>query len=93
MITRIILHYILPLAAPFVVYWIWLSWARRRARLAEQESMPHWREAPLTWLLISGVALFAASFVMFGSLGNSPPESIYHPPEVVDGKIVPSWVE
>ena len=93
MITRILLHYVLPLATPFVVYWIWLTWARRRALLAEQENLPQWREAPITWLLIASVALVAASFVIFGSLGNSPPEVIYHPPEVVDGEIVPSWVE
>ncbi len=93
MITRILLHYVLPLITPFVVYGLWLSWARRRAIAAEHDNVPHWGEAPITWLLIASAVLLAASVVAMGMIGNSPPEGVYYPPEVIDGKIVPSRVE
>ncbi len=60
---NILLHYVLPFVAPFVVYVIWLAWARRKARAAGAGAAPEWRDAPWTWLIIAGLGLVIGGFI------------------------------
>ena len=93
--SRILVHYVLPLVLPFLLYCIWLAVHRRR-RQASGAAVPEgWglRDAPWTWLFIGGIALLGASLVSLALLGSSPPESKYVPPSIVDGEIVPSRTE
>ncbi len=89
---RMLLQYLLPLAMPFVVYGVWMTYARYRARLAGTAEQG-WRDAPVTWLLIAGLVLVVAGFMALAFLGGAPIESVYVPPHMVDGEIVPGRFE
>ncbi len=93
--SRILISYILPLILPFLLYSIWLGVHRRRRRAAGAALPEGWglRDAPWTWLFISGIALLGASLVGLALLGSSPPSAKYVPPSIVDGEIVPSHTE
>ena len=93
--SRILLHYVLPLILPLLLYCIWLGIHRRRRQAAGAPLPEGWglRDAPWTWLFISGIALLGASLVSLALLGSSPPESKYVPLSIVDGEIVPSRTE
>ena len=93
--SRILLHYVLPLILPLLLYCIWLGIHRRRRQAAGAPLPEGWglRDAPWTWLFIIGIALLGASLVSLALLGSSPPESKYVPSSIVDGEIVPSRTE
>ncbi len=93
--SRILLHYVLPLILPLLLYCIWLGIHRRRRQAAGAPLPEGWglRDAPWTWLFITGIALLGASLVSLALLGSSPPESKYVPHSIVDGEIVPSRTE
>ena len=67
MIRRILIYGLL-LALPFILYWAWMAFVRRR----QAEAGGVWNDAPLTWLLISGILLVLATLgataFMSGSL-------------------------
>ncbi len=88
--SRIFLHYIVPLLLPFVVYGVWLALARRRAGPAGARD---WRDAPWTWLAIAGMGLLIMSLVGLALVSGSPPGGTYVPPQYIDGEIVPGRVE
>ncbi len=90
---RILLHYVLPLALPFVAYAVWVALERWRARTAGAGAGPAWREAPWHWLLMAGVVLVGLSFVVLGFLGGAPPGSKYVPPHMEGGELVPGRME
>ncbi len=66
---RILLHYVLPILLPFIVYGVWLALARRKARPAGAAA-PVWRNAPLTWLLIAGLGLVCVGLVALALTGG-----------------------
>ena len=90
---RILLSYLLPIALPFVIYGVWVAFARFKARRAGEEGGPEWRDAPWTWLLIASVGLVAVGFVLLALQGGSPPGESYIPPSYSEGEIVPSRTE
>ena len=49
--SRILLHYVVPLLLPFVIYGAWLALARRGTRPAGAAGAHDWRDAPWTWLV------------------------------------------
>ena len=49
--------------------------------------------APLFWLVVTGVVLMLAGLLTFGNLQENTRKGKYHPPEVRDGKIIPGYVE
>ena len=91
--TRILLHYVLPIVLPFVIYGVWLALARRKARPAGAAATPDWRDAPWVWLLIAGGGLVAVSLVALALTGGNPPGETYIPPHLIDGEIVPGRTE
>ncbi len=89
---RLIFSYLLPLLLPFAAYALWLSLVRWRARRAGGEQ-PAWSDAPFTWLAIASVLLVAAGFFVLGFIGGAPPGSVYVPPHMENGVIVPGRAE
>ncbi len=85
---RILLHTIVPLLAPFVVYAIWIYVdARRKGR-----GKPNWEEGNWFWVMILGAILVVASLGYFATRGGDP-GSKYQAPRYEDGKIVPGKIE
>ncbi len=71
--TRILLHYVLPILLPFIVYGVWLALARRKAQSASMAgaAAPVWRDAPWTWLLIAGLGLACVGLVALALTGGT----------------------
>ena len=85
--SRPILERLLLIALPFVVYGAYLL----ALRFAPAQT-PGQRQHPWTWLFIAGLALFAASFIVWGFTEGEPTTGTYVAPHVVNGKIVPGYV-
>ncbi len=68
--TRILLHYVLPILLPFIVYGVWRALARRKAQSASAAA-PVWRDAPWTWLLIAGLGLACVGLVALALTGGT----------------------
>ena len=83
--SRTILERLLLFVLPFALYFAWLQ----LQRLAPPQ--PN-RRHPWTLLTIAGLALFAASFVVWGLTEGEPTTGTYVAPHVVNGKIVPGYV-
>ena len=93
--SRILLQFVLPLILPILLYCIWLGvhrWRQRAAGAPVPEGLGL-RDAPWTWLFISGVTLLGATLVALALFGSNPTDSKYVPPSIVDGKIVPAHTE
>ena len=71
---------------PFALYAAYL-------RLAKQEEVDATRKHPWTFLFASGLALVAASFLIWGITEGSGQQGVYVPPHVEDGRVVPGHVE
>ena len=57
----------LPIAAPLLVYWIYMLLARRKARLAGQGKLPGWQDAPWTYIVGAICVLLIGGLILFGS--------------------------
>ena len=90
---RMLLSYLLPIALPFVIYGVWVAFARYKVRHAGQEGGPEWRDTPWTWLLIASTGLVAVGFLVLALQGGSPPGETYFPPSYSAGEIVPGRTE
>jgi hypothetical protein len=87
---RKLLTIALPLAVPFIAYWIYLMAARRRARLAATGDLPRWQQAPWTLIVVSAVILMSASLVLFGMTGRVEPGTKLAPPRLENGEVIPA---
>ncbi|MBT5110042.1 MAG: hypothetical protein HOM25_15295 [Rhodospirillaceae bacterium] len=92
--TRYLLTIGLPLAAPFVIYYVWWFFAKRKA-LAEIEGRKPsaWEELPWVWLVIAGCGLMAITLISLATIGIEGVDRAYIPPHFEDGKIVPGRME
>ena len=86
---RKFLTILLPLIVPFLLYWVYLAFARRKAGAAGAPA-PGWHEAPWVWIAGAGVALLLISLFVFGITRGVEPGTKLVPPTWVDGEIVPS---
>ncbi|HUO88818.1 MAG TPA: DUF6111 family protein [Rhizomicrobium sp.] len=86
--TRAILERLLLFAVPFVFYAGYLL----LLRLAPAPA-PSARRHPWSLLVIAGLLLVALSFVIWGFTEGEPTTGTYVAPHVVNGKIVPGYVE
>ena len=71
---------------PFALYAVYL-------RLAERDQSASARKHPWTFLFASGLALVAASFVIWGVTEGSGQQGVYVPPHVENGRVVPGHVD
>jgi hypothetical protein len=79
---RVLLHYLLPLLLPFIVYFAYIGLTRGRA--------PGWLDrTPWVMLLVAGVVLLVASLVTWSLWSGSGTDEVYLPPRIEDGEIVP----
>ncbi|MGZ5998484.1 MAG: DUF6111 family protein [Rhizomicrobium sp.] len=85
--TRIILERMLLFVVPFALYGIYLLLMRMRP------PQPSTQSTPWTMLFIAGLSLFALSFVIWGFTEGEPTTGRYVAPHVVNGKIVPGYVQ
>jgi hypothetical protein len=84
--TRQILERLVLVALPFAAYALYLM-------LRQLFPPGPQRAHPWAWLLIAGLVLFAASFIVWGITEGEPTTGTYVAPHVVDGKIVPGYVK
>ena len=80
------------LLAPAVLFFLYLVFARK-VRMSKSEVAKTLRDLPWPWLLGAGLALMAASLVVFSLSTGEDREGTYVPAYVEDGKIVPAKVE
>ena len=66
---------VLPLILPFLIYALYLTLARRKARLAGEGDLPTWQKAPWTWIIAAGVLLLMASLITFREMSGFAPGS------------------
>ena len=81
---RLLLQYFLPFLLPFLIYAAYIALAKHRA--------PDWLDLDeKTWLVLggTGLMLLTISLVTWTVLTGSPPDEIYVPPHLEDGRIVP----
>ena len=90
--ARVLLLVVLPMLVPFIVYGLYVWFARRgRSAATPGAGLPPDREAvPWTWMLGIGVCLAAAALLFFWQGSGVPPGTKLLPPAVVDGEVVPS---
>lgn len=88
---RTTLIHILILAAPTILYIIYLIIAGR-LRLSKNQIAITVRNLPWVKLLASGLILVTASLVALSLLIGEEPGGIYVPPHIVDGEVVPAEV-
>lgn len=97
--VRILISYVIPLLLPTVMYFLWVAWVRRKIMAshspADSEVTPEEVAAfeirtPWFRLILAGAVLVLVTLVLGVFLGpKNPPDSVYQPPRIVDGKIVP----
>lgn len=103
---RILLEYIVPVLAPFAVYFGWMWFANRRAGAGQAKAgaanetsegaetrtiVPS--EVPWFWLSAASLALLTATLVATALTTGETPNGVYHPPIYKDGKVIPGHIE
>jgi hypothetical protein len=83
---RIILTYLIPLIAPFVIYSLFVRITGRRNT---EEAL----KTPWFWLVASGLILVVITLFAVALTTGSDPTGTYVPPRLEDGRIVPSQVK
>ena len=86
--TRQILERLFLVALPFILYGAYLLVLR-----VAPAPPPGQRRHPWVWLFIAGLALFVASFVIWGFTEGDPTTGTYVAPHVVNGQVVPGYVK
>ena len=89
---RIFITYVVPFLLPLAVY---LAWARYRARYVEDHAgqVPLLERGPWALLLFLGAILALLSLGATTLLHESGPDTVYTPPHLKDGEIVPGHAE
>lgn len=83
---RTVLLRLLLVLAPFVVYWLWAAWARRRGREVGA--------TPWAWLLAAGALLAGVSLIATSVFHSDNRDLVYRPAETLpDGRVVPGGFE
>lgn len=91
--SRIIFTYIVPFLLPAAVYALWV-WYRGVYVERHGGEAPKLEQGPWPLLLFIG-AVLAFGVLAFTALtgGDSPEDSVYVPPHLEDGKMVPGHIE
>lgn len=88
---RVVFEVLLPLLAPFGVYFLWVWSENRKARSAGTEERD-WREGPWYWLIAASIVLAGIALAVTALTRGTEP-GVYHAPVYKDGEIVPGYVE
>lgn len=88
---RVFLVVILPMLAPFILYGLYVWWARRqRAAAGDGRVLPGEEPVPWLWMALAGVVLMTASLLLVGFDRGVAPGTKVLPPAFVDGEVVPA---
>ena len=91
---RILIHYILPLLLPTLVYFGWAWIASGRKKEEPEEGDPHaGASPPWFWLIVSGFAILVAFLGLTYTYQGGDPDSKYIPPRFENGEIIPGHFE
>lgn len=61
---RKLITLVLPIALPIFICWLYLTWARYKARVLGQPE-PNWNEGPWAYFVLAGVLLAGASLIFW----------------------------
>ncbi len=87
--TRILLHYVLPLLLPTLAYLTWVWYYRQRAK-ATGGDPPEITKGGLFWSLIAGIVLLIVGLIALAVFtGADPGAGGYQSPRLEDGRIMP----
>ncbi len=90
--SRVIIQYVLPLLLPTLIFVGWLVLTRKPGE-TRAEIMARLQGGPWYWLVVAGFTLMAAGLIYLGVSLDDPPESVYVPPSVEDGRIIPGHMK
>ena len=83
---RIVIENLILLLLPTLIYFGYLLVSGGMSGRSGKQVL---NEAPLMWLLVSGVLLAGAVVAVFSTFSGGKPGEAYRPAELRDGKIVP----
>lgn len=86
---RKLLLVVLPLILPFLLYGLYVTIARSRARTAGAP-LPSWQDAPWAWILGFGALLMIVGLITLRVTTGIEPGRTIEPQRVIDGEIQPS---
>lgn len=86
---RILLTYLIPLVAPFILWYVWMKFFGPKT---EEEGNKSIKDAPWQILLPAGLVLAAITLVSLAVFSGTDTSNTYTPAEFRDGKIVPPQV-
>jgi hypothetical protein len=86
---RFILQYLLPMAFPTAMYFLWMLYSKHRAEEGHEIDLS---KGPWLGLFMAGVIIMGISLVIFNQMDGVEPGGIYQPPAYIDGKIIPGHV-
>lgn len=88
---RKFLTIVLPIALPFLVYFMYVALARMRG--SQQGRQPSYTEGPWHWLALGGLVLMLAALGSWRILSDpAPPGAKIIPDRYIDGEVEPSRV-
>jgi len=86
---RILLTYVLPLVAPFVVYELWRMFAPPRYGGKGTGEPDPMERLPWPWLAGAGVALVLVTVFSLALFSDWEEGMVYEPPKLIDGEVQP----
>ena len=90
---RAFITYILPLIAPFVLYFFWVVLSNRKKAATEAgAAKPRLADWPWLSLAFAGLALTVVVLIAIAYFGGDEPGGQYQAPRLENGKIVPGRV-
>lgn len=88
--SRIFLTYLIPFLLPIAVWFAWHKFFAKPPAPGEETGVAP-RQAPWHWLGLAGLVLLMATLGMLAVFSGGHPGDVYHPPQMIDGKIVPGY--
>ncbi len=73
---------------PFAIYAIWLLFTR-----GSMFNIPDWEVRTIAYLGIAGAVLLMGAVLAFATFGTAPPDGVYVPAHMEDGKLIPGHID
>jgi hypothetical protein len=89
---RVVFTYIVPLLLPSAIYFAW-GWYRTRYVAQHAGEAPKLERGPYALLLFLGAVLTLASLAATALMQGADPNSVYTPPHLENGKVVPGRMD